>query len=473
MAEKKKGESRGMAAQRVPVTIISGFLGSGKTTLLKHLLENTEKYKIALIVNDMAELNIDAELVKRKGGEMSTMQGEDGKMVELDNGCICCSLKPNMVKEVARLSKMKRFDYIVIESSGICEPLPIAEAFYEEDVDEEKEKTDLTTGKAIDMLGDLARIDTMVTVVDATRFMEYINSLKSLIEHYGKAKIQDNEDGKRSIAELLVDQVEFANVILVNKIDLIQSATDLKKVKEIVKVLNPSAQLKTTKYCKISPKDVLSTGLFNLEDSQTGAGWAKALKNKESKKSEEKKASNHAHGHSHGHSHGPSHGHSHGHKSSHKHRDHYGITSFIYRRRKPFHPERLYKLLSANKGIEGSLRSKGFCWLASRNDCSIEWNMAGKICALDNGGLWFAETDFKENLKNEPQILEQILADFQEPWGDRRIELVMIGIAMDKKAIEASLDSCLLTESEMKDGLKSWEKYDDKFDPFEEEEDNE
>ncbi|GAB5371949.1 hypothetical protein AAMO2058_001624100 [Amorphochlora amoebiformis] len=463
--------------KRTPVTILSGFLGSGKTTLMKHLLENTHKLKIAMIVNDMAELNIDAALVRRKGAEISKTQGEDGKMVELDNGCICCSLRPNMVKEISRLTKMSRFDYIVIESSGICEPMPIAEAFFEENEDDTTEGGNLTTGQAMGILNEMA-------------------SLQSLIEHYGKEKINEGEDGKRSIAELLVDQVEFANVILVNKTDLItkdisQPKDALSKIRGVIKALNPSAEIMETSYSKIDTSKVLSTGLFDLDNSKLSAGWAQALNQGAESKSDEKKpvktttkstnmgsTSTHkghgdGHGHGHGHGHGQGHGHAHRRRTlqAHKHGDHYGITSFVYRRRRPFHPVRLYELLGDKKGIKTSLRSKGFCWIASRHDTLIEWNMAGKICTLESGGGWYVDDpDLKEELKDEPEILAKILADFQEPWGDRRIELVIIGVDMDQKAIERALDECLLSEKEVKAGSKEWAKYEDKFPKFPDEE---
>jgi G3E family GTPase len=376
--------------KKIPVTVLSGYLGSGKTTVLNHILHNREGKKIAVIVNDMSEINIDAELI-RQGGFSRTEE----KLVQIQNGCICCTLREDLIKEVEKLVDAGNIDYIVIESSGISEPIPVAQTFTY--IDEELE-IDLTKK---------CRLDTMVTVVDANRFWTDFASGESLLDR----KQAVDETDTREVVDLLIDQIEFANVILLNKVDLI-SPEDAKKLEGVLKKLNPEAKIIQTTFGQVPLNEILNTHLFDFEKASQAAGWIKELNEEHTPETEE-----------------------------------YGISSFVYRRRRPFHPERFMNWLE-NWPVE-VVRAKGFFWLASRNDMCGLLSQAGTSIMIQGAGEWVAvypETERQQILKEDPELL----AKWDETYGDRMTELVFIGIDMNRQEIETSLDECLLTDEEMK-----------------------
>jgi G3E family GTPase len=376
--------------KKIPVTVLSGYLGSGKTTVLNHILHNREGKKIAVIVNDMSEINIDAELI-RQGGFSRTEE----KLVQIQNGCICCTLREDLIKEVEKLVDAGNIDYIVIESSGISEPIPVAQTFTY--IDEEL-GIDLTKK---------CRLDTMVTVVDANRFWTDFASGESLLDR----KQAVDETDTREVVDLLIDQIEFANVILLNKVDLI-SPEDAKKLEGVLKKLNPEAKIIQTTFGQVPLNEILNTHLFDFEKASQAAGWIKELNEEHTPETEE-----------------------------------YGISSFVYRRRRPFHPERFMNWLE-NWPVE-VVRAKGFFWLASRNDMCGLLSQAGTSIMIQGAGEWVAvypETERQQILKEDPELL----AKWDETYGDRMTELVFIGIDMNRQEIETSLDECLLTDEEMK-----------------------
>lgn len=376
---------------RIPVTVLSGYLGSGKTTVLNHVLHNRDGLKVAVIVNDMSEVNIDADLVRGEGSLSRT----DEKLVEMSNGCICCTLREDLVQEVQKLVQENRFDYILIESTGISEPVPVAQTFvYPDEVSGVQ-------------LSDLARLDCMVTVVDANRFWKDFSSGQSLLDR----KEALGEEDTREVVDLLIDQIEMCDVLLLNKCDLV-SEDELAKVEGILRKLQPSAKIIRTVKGQVTPAEILNTGLFDFEKASQSPGWIQELQKEE---------------------HVPE-------------TDEYGISSFVYRRRRPFHPERLADFMS--DWPEEVVRAKGIAWLAVREDVAASLSQAGPSIQFGPAGYWVAaltEQEQQELLQSEPDVQRK----WDGVWGDRMTELVMIGIQMEQSRIERELDECLLTDQEM------------------------
>ena len=395
--------------EKLPVTVLSGFLGAGKTTVLSHILNNRENKRVAVIVNDMSEINIDSEIVQN---EVSLKRSEE-KLIEMSNGCICCTLREDLLKEVTSLAKEGRFDYLVIESTGISEPLPVAETFTFEDED----------GIS---LSDVANLDTMVTVVDAVNFLKDYEEAKYLQET-GESL---GEDDERSVADLLVDQIEFADVILISKTDLV-SSNDLKRLKAILKTLNTVAEIVPISNGDVNIDKVLNTGLFNFEQAQQAPGWLKEMRGEHVPETEE-----------------------------------YGISSFTYEARRPFHPDKFYEFLHNTKQYGKLIRSKGFFWLATRPEFAGQWSQAGGIAHYGFAGMFWMSVPRKDWPTDE-EYLESIKKQWVEPFGDMRQELVFIGQGLDKERMINELKNCLLSESELLKGKSYWKSLSDPFPAWE------
>ncbi|WP_438451721.1 zinc metallochaperone GTPase ZigA [Vibrio alginolyticus] len=398
-----------MNTQKLPVTVLSGFLGAGKTTVLSHILNNRQGRKVAVIVNDMSEVNIDAATVQN---EVSLNHSEE-KLVEMSNGCICCTLREDLLEEVTKLAQEGRFDYLVIESTGIAEPLPVAETFTFAD----------ENGLS---LSDVARLDTMVTVVDAINFLRDYDEAKFLTETAESL----GEDDERSVADLLVDQVEFADVILISKTDLAEKS-EIERLLAILKTLNTSATILPISNGEVELDAVLDTQSFSFEKAQQAPGWLKEMRGEHIPETEE-----------------------------------YDISSFAYHARRPFHPEKFYDFLHNAKDYGKLIRSKGYFWLATRPEFVGQWSQAGGIARYGVAGMFWKAIP-KEEWPTDQDYLDAINDIWQEPYGDMRQELVFIGQGLEQEKLIARLNECLLTEDEMEQGLDYWLSLEDPFPEWE------
>jgi|TARA_B110000483_G_scaffold168643_1_gene199386 G3E family GTPase len=392
-------------AKKLPVTVLSGFLGAGKTTVLRHILNNRQGRKVAIIVNDMSEINIDSAFVTN---EISLNRSEE-KLVELSNGCICCTLREDLLEEVNKLAREERFDYLVIESTGISEPLPVAETFT------------FTDENGVS-LSNVAKLDTMVTVVDAVNFLKDYEEAKYLQDTSESL----GEEDERNVADLLVDQIEFADVILLSKTDL-SSPSDIERLTAILKTLNIHAKIVPISQGQVDLDEVLNTNLFDFEKAQQAPGWLKEMRGEHVPETEE-----------------------------------YGISSFSYVARKPFHPQKFFQFLHDTEKYGKLIRSKGYFWLATRPEFVGQWNQAGGIAGYGYAGMFWKAIP-KDDWPTDQESIEFIHEKWIEPFGDMRQELVFIGQGLDQKRMTSALDNCLLKEEEISKGEVFWQTLPDPF----------
>lgn len=390
---------------RLPVTLLSGYLGAGKTTVLNAILNNRQDLRVAVIVNDMSEVNIDAAHISNE----ISLNRTDEKLIEMTNGCICCTLREDLLIEINNLAAQKRFDYLLIESTGISEPMPVAETFTFEDEDGNN-------------LAKVARLDTLVTVVDGANFLRDFQEAKDLCDTQESL----GEDDERSVADLLIDQIEFCNIILISKCDLI-SAQQLDELKATLFSLNPDAKIVPISNGNIALGQVLNTQLFNYEQAQQSPGWLKELRGEHIPETEE-----------------------------------FGINSFVYRARRPFHPNKFFRFLHQEWPTGKLIRSKGFFWLASRPMVAGQWSQAGGIARYGAAGLFWKAIP-KSDWPDDKASLEAIHSQWEEPFGDMRQELVFIGQGLNQSETQKALDECLLTEEEVLEGPKVWQSLPDPF----------
>ncbi|WP_054028419.1 GTP-binding protein [Bacillus sp. FJAT-28004] len=391
-----------MTVKKLPVTVLSGYLGAGKTTIMNHVLHNRDGLKVAVIVNDLSELNIDASLIKDGGGLSRTEE----KLVEMSNGCICCTLREDLLKEVESLAKENRFDYILIESTGVGEPVPVAQTFSYID---EEQGIDLTQ---------YCRLDCMVTVVDAYRFWHDYASGETLLDRSQAV----GDDDTREVVDLLIDQIEFCDVLLLNKCDLVDDE-ELAELERVLRTMQPRAKFIRTSNGEVNPKHILNTSLFNFDEASRSAGWIKEME-------------------------APSHI---------PETEEYGISSFVYERAKPFHPQRLKDWME--RWPEEVVRAKGIVWLATRNEYAQSLSQAGPSIQFGPAGLWAAalpEAERQALLLEDPELASL----WHEEYGDRVNKFVLIGIAMNRMKLTDSLDSCLLSDGELS---LNWNEFLDEF----------